>query len=111
MDKQNSNSNKRGLEHLLNDVTPHLSMQEREELQQQLQEAIAYLIVNDFNRLVQLLYRVDVDEKHLKSLLQQQQDGDAAALIATLLIERQLQKAILRQQFRNRTDDENEERW
>ena len=80
-------------------------------LRQQLQQAVAYLIVNDFERLVQLLYKVDVDEKHLKSLLQQQQGKTADSIIAKLLIERQLQKAKMRQQYNPPAADTDEERW
>ena len=70
-----------------------------ETLKQQLQNAINYLIVQDFEKLVHILYTVDVDEKRLKSLLQQQPQQDAAALITALLVERQLQKIAMRQRF------------
>ena len=51
-----------------------------------------YLLVHDFNLLIQLLYRVDVDEEKLKKLLQEQPHTDAAVLITDLLIQRQKQK-------------------
>lgn len=80
-------------------------------LQQQLQQHINYLISNDFDRLVQLLYTIDVNEKKLRTLLQQQQDTDAAEIISTMMIERQLQKAQSKAQFKNTTSDDDEEKW
>jgi hypothetical protein len=45
-------------------------------------------IQNDFNKLVQLLYRIDVSEAKLKSILQLNPNEDAAKLIATVIVER-----------------------
>ncbi len=84
----------------------------RYEMQQQLQDLINDLILHNFDKLVQLLYTVDVDEKRLKSLLQQRPDEDAANIIAELLISRQLQKIELRRQQSNKsTTDDSEEKW
>ena len=84
----------------------------KKELEQQLQAAVNYLILHDFEKLVQLLYTIDVDEKRLKILLQQQQGEDAAALISRMLINRQLQKAEWRRQHSQRNDmDDSEEKW
>jgi len=52
---------------------------------------IAYIndcIQNDFNKLVQLFYRIDVSEAKLKSILQLNPNEDAAKLIATVIVER-----------------------
>ncbi len=58
----------------------------------QLNEYINYLINHDFPALVQLLYRIDISEKKIKGALQLQDAEDAGALIAKMIIERQLQK-------------------
>ncbi|MGB3114986.1 MAG: hypothetical protein WBB11_02015, partial [Ferruginibacter sp.] len=58
------------------------------------------LMVNDFNRLLNLLYRIDVNEEKLKTSLKEFYDKDAADVIATLVIERQLQKILLREQYK-----------
>jgi hypothetical protein len=63
-----------------------------EEIREQLISLINELINTDFNALIQLLYRIDVDEKKLKNLLKEKKDTDAALLIADLIISRQLQK-------------------
>ena len=45
-------------------------------------------IQHDFNKLVQLLYRIDVSEEKLKYILQLNTNEDAAKLIAAVIIER-----------------------
>jgi len=46
--------------------------------------------INDciFNKLVQLLYRIDVSEEKLKYILQLNPNEDAAKLIAAVIVER-----------------------
>ena len=46
------------------------------------------LIKNDFSKLVQLLYRIDVSEAKLKNILQTNPNEDAGKLIALIVIER-----------------------
>jgi hypothetical protein len=69
------------------------------EIREQLISLLEELINTDFQALVQLLYRVDVDEKKLKQTLLQQPGHDAALIIAELIISRQLQKIATRKQF------------
>ena len=45
-------------------------------------------IQHDFNKLVQLLYRIDVSEAKLKFILQAHPNEDAGKLIAAVVIER-----------------------
>lgn len=54
-------------------------------------DLIAYIndcINHDFNKLVQLLYRIDVSEQKLKNILQSHPNEDAAKLIAAVIVER-----------------------
>ena len=83
-----------------------------DEIKAILVQHVTQLIDHHFERLVFLLYRVDVDETRMRAVLEQQQGKDAAGLIADLIIERQLQKIKTRQQFgqRDREIDENE-KW
>lgn len=70
------------------------------------------LIQKDFQKLVTLLYRIDVSETKLKYLLQMQTDENAGNIIAKLIIERQMQKIRSRQQFSKHDDDiSEEEKW
>jgi hypothetical protein len=82
-----------------------------DELRQQLVLHINHLLLNDFNRLVLVLYRVDVSEKKLKELLQVNPQTDAAIIIADLLIERQQQKIKTKESFRRNDNIPDEERW
>jgi hypothetical protein len=88
-------------------------------------DLIAYIndcIKNDFNKIVQLLYRIDVSEEKLKNILQSHPNEDAAKLIAILIVERLAATKAARAQFststkidptstdRNASDDEDLER-
>ncbi len=82
------------------------------DLMQSLSDAINYLIVNDFNKLISILYRADISEKKLNSILQENKNESAGKLIAVLFVERHLQKIKSRQE--NRRDDNDiaeEDRW
>lgn len=57
------------------------------------------LITDDFNRLIQLLYRIDVNEEKLKKLLRENSTTDAGVLIAGLIIRRQWEKIETRRKF------------
>ena len=82
------------------------------EIRDQLSKKINELIVNDFQKLVALLYRIDISEPRLKKLLGDENHEDAGKVIADLIIERQLQKIKSRQQFKQKSEDIDEtERW
>jgi hypothetical protein len=80
-------------------------------------------IQNDFNKLVQLLYRIDVSEEKLKYILQLNPNEDAAKLIAAVIIERLAATKAARASFsktnkidqpasdKNETSDEDLERF
>ena len=78
------------------DLTKDIS---RHELLQKLTVFINDLILNDFQRLVAILYKVDVDENKLKRILKEDAGKDAAGIIARLIIEREIQKIETRKQF------------
>lgn len=99
------------LQHELELITGKPMPRNGPSLQQQLARYISDLIVNDQHTLIYLLYRVDLSEKKIKTLLQQQHE-DAALLIAELIIERQLQKIALRKQFKqNDQHIPDDEKW
>ena len=83
-----------------------------EEVHKRLAAHINDLVKNDFEKLVGLLYQIDINEDKLKYLLKNQPGEDAGNVIASLIIERLLQKAALRKQFTNKPSaDDNEEKW
>jgi hypothetical protein len=83
-----------------------------EELRENLSQYINSLIQTNFQKLVSLLYRIDVSEPKLKTLLQENADANAGMIIADLIIERQLQKIKAREQFRKQDKNiSDEEKW
>ena len=85
---------------------------EEERLIEILSHKINELIENDFSRLVQLLYSIDVSEQKLKSLLKENPDTDAGRIIAHLILERQKQKLQSKEIFRqNPEHDDSDEKW
>ena len=70
------------------------------------------LINNDFEKLVQLLYRVDVQEAKLKKILKENPGKDAGNMIAGMIIDRQAEKLRTREAFKKITKDfPGEESW
>ncbi|MFI5131412.1 MAG: hypothetical protein ACHQFX_15530 [Chitinophagales bacterium] len=77
-----------------------------------LAERINVLIQNDFQKLISILYRLDVSEEKLKFLLKENIESDAGVIITDLIIERQMQKIKSRQQFSQRDDNiDDSEKW
>ena len=88
-----------------------LTIAEKEKLRGGLIVYINHLLLHDFDKLVYVLYRVDVNEKKLKELLQQNKETDAAVIITDLLIQRQEEKIKTREAFKSNNDISDEERW
>ncbi len=69
------------------------------ELKEWLVENIEWLIDNDFERLLTILYRIDVSEIKIKRLIEQNEGENAAEIIAELILERELQKIESRKRY------------
>lgn len=82
-----------------------------EGLRSSLAAVINRLIINDFSRLISLLYRLDISEQKLKNLLSLSVDNTAGNIIADMIIERQLQKIESRKKFTSNSSFSDEERW
>ena len=80
-------------------------------LKEKLSSHINFLIQSDFQKLVSILYRVDVNESRLRHLLHENPGNDAANIITDLIIERQLQKIKSRQEHRNSKNINDDEKW
>lgn len=81
-------------------------------MREELISLINELINEDFQSLIQLLYRIDVNEKKIRLYLEENSDKDAASVLADLIIERQLQKIESRKKYtyKNNADD-HDEKW
>ena len=81
-------------------------------MKEKLSVYINNLIETDFEKLVSILYRIDVNEIKLKKLLLENNGEDASKIIADLIIERQMQKIKSRQQYSKRDDNmSDDEKW
>lgn len=83
----------------------------RKEDFQILLDTINNLLNTDFQRLISILYRVDVSEKKLRHLLNTNPNEDAAKIIAALLIERQKQKIESRKNTAKDNSIPDDEKW
>ncbi|RNL56489.1 hypothetical protein [Pedobacter jejuensis] len=62
------------------------------QLREVLVDAFAYLVDNDFPKLLQILYKADVDQYKLKELLETTEGMSSAEVITDAYIARQLAK-------------------
>lgn len=90
------------------DLPPKIT---REELAEKLSAYINQLINNNFQQLVFVLYRVDINETALKHLLKENPGENAGKIIAGLIIDRQLQKIKSRKKFKSKEDIPDDEKW
>jgi hypothetical protein len=81
------------------------------ELLYNLAAKINYLITNDFSFLISVLYRLDISEKKLKTLLNNQHNQTAGDIIAKMIIERQFQKIESRKKYKKSDEISEEDRW
>ena len=101
-------------EQVLEEVSKELEVTVKDHsiIKQVLVEKVNDLITTDFQKLVSILYRMDVSETKLKQLLNENPRTNAALIITDLMIERQEQKIISRQQFRSKDENINDdEKW
>jgi len=93
-------------------VSDLIDQKNDEKLRQKLISLINELIKKDFDVLVQLLYRIDVYEKKIRLYLSKNRQEDSAAILADLIIERQLEKMESRKKFsENKNEECDEEKW
>ena len=80
---------------------------------EELAEKVNALIEGNFDQLLQLLYRIDINEYRLRRLLLENEGEDAGKIIARLIVQRQWEKIESRRKYRQDTDAgaDGEERW
>lgn len=84
----------------------------RDEVLDALAAEVDRLILDDFQRLVAMLYRLDIPEQRLRELLRTHRDADAGRIIARLILDRQEQKRLSREATRTDAPDiPEDERW
>ena len=99
-------------EELMNKLISHefpelLEKYSAKDLENNLAVYINELIDKDFNKLINLLYRIDISEQKLKIALQNEDKTiSSSKTIAKLIIERQLQKLEFRKKFSKKIIEE-----
>lgn len=69
------------------------------EFQQHLQQHVQYLIDHNFEGLVQMMYRIDIDEKDFTFVLHYAEPEKIAENITNLIIKRLFRKAYFRLKY------------
>ena len=79
------------------------ALPDEQEMLQQMRQALAkrleFLLSHDPEHLKWILYRIDISEQKVLEILAHNVTDKAVLLIADLIIERQVQKAITRRQY------------
>jgi len=84
-----------------NSLIPSIDQVSLEEFRNYLTEKLKYLLDEKFDTLVNILYRIDINEKKLSELFSGQNRDFIPASLANLIIERQLQKIRLRNLYKD----------
>lgn len=77
-----------------------------------LSQHINNMILYEFPKLVEVLYRLDVNEGTLTQLLKDSPEADAGSIIGALIIQRQLQKIKTRDEYhKDGSDIDEKDKW
>ncbi|MCB9032365.1 MAG: hypothetical protein H6553_00850 [Chitinophagales bacterium] len=89
------------------------SFENDEALKKWLSSEINDLINTDFEKLLSILYRIDVAENKVRQMLLEETESNAGDIIADLLIAREKQKVKTRAMFKqtNLTPNDDCEKW
>ena len=77
-----------------------LVSQDMQEFREKLRMLINYMLDNEFEKLLNAMYRLDINEEKFKLVLSNQESPDVGLDIADLVIEREMQKVITRRKYR-----------
>ena len=70
-------------------------------LKKELRRVIAYLLEKDFEKLINAMYRIDIDEEKVRYALSGVDEREPVDVIVDLVVERELQKAELRLKYKS----------
>jgi len=85
----------------LDSLIPMGDFETLEEFKAYLTDRLAFLLDNKYDKLINILYRIDVPEDKLSKLFAEQNRDYIPASLADLIIERSLQKVNIRQKYKN----------
>jgi len=79
--------------------TDSIPVTSEEEVLRRITSVVRYLLRTDLNRLLHILYRIDVNERDVKLAMTAGSDAAIAAQLARLILNRELQKAHTRLRY------------
>lgn len=82
-------------------LIPNHDFEELEEFKRYLIDKLTDLLNNNFNLLVNILYRIDISEQKLVELFGGRNRENISEKLAEMIIERQIQKINFRKQYRD----------
>ena len=85
---------------ILQDFNLNVSM-ERDAVIEALRLAIVYLLIHNLEKLWNILYKIDVNERKVKALFEKNKPEEIAPEMAKLIYERLEQKAKIRVKYRD----------
>jgi hypothetical protein len=85
-----------------NSLIPAADLESLEEFKKYLCEKLKFLLDEKFDTLVNILYRIDINEKKLSELFSVKNRDSIPAALADLIIERQLEKIRLRKLYKEK---------
>jgi hypothetical protein len=71
-----------------------------EDLHKALSEVICQMLIKDYPKLLNLLYRIDVNERKFQEVFREGTSEQVSGKISTLIIERELEKANWRRKYK-----------
>ncbi|MBW3468960.1 hypothetical protein [Arthrospiribacter ruber] len=81
------------------ELPPYSQQSKKEELVQLLTPVLKHLLDRDFERLLQICYKIDLGEAKLKSILYESLPEQMATDLAQALVDRQVQKIEIRKRY------------
>lgn len=81
-------------------LIPNYEFEKLEQFKEYLVERLTDMLNNNFNLLVNTLYRIDISEQKLAELFGGKNRENIPEKLADMIIERQIQKILFRKQYR-----------
>ncbi len=69
-------------------------------LRQNLIVIVGFLLNNDFNRLINACYRLDIPQEHFQKALETPNPSEIPSVLANMIIEREREKVVWRKKYK-----------
>ena len=76
------------------------------EIKKRLREIIDYLLEKDFERLLNAMYRLDINEDRFREVIEGKAGNDVSGVLADMILERELRKVQTRIRYSKRNTND-----